>query len=235
MKGSEKGNSILRKATIGWLVLALGVFLGLEAAPAGAEPSVDGSTGLIFVPSADVLPSGNFSLGFHLVQSVNYLAFNFGLVENLEIGADSVFIQGETSATFLNVKYRFLPERKDAPALALGVKALNEESRIVYLVASKTLPELAGVRGHLGLGTGDQGLFLGISKVLNPVSVRPSGKKSEWYGGLPPTTLLAEFAGGKEGGVNLGARLEVSPGLQLGAYLLDLRDAMIGLSYTSRF
>ncbi|MDI3280262.1 MAG: YjbH domain-containing protein [Bacillota bacterium] len=232
MKGSEKGNAILRKAALGWLVLALGVFLGLAAAPAGAEPSVDGSTGLIFVPSADVLPSGNFSLGFHLVRSENYLSFNFGLVENLEIGADSVFVQGGRTATFLNAKYRFLPERKDAPALALGVKALNENSRVLYLVASKALPELAGVRGHLGLGTGDQGLFLGVSKVLNPVSVRPSGKQSQWYGGLPPTTLLAEFDGRQ---LNLGARLEVSPGLHLGAYLLNLHDGMIGLSYTTRF
>lgn len=232
MKESKKGYLILRKAALGWLVLTLGVFLVWAAAPAGAEPSVDGSTGLIFGPSADVLPSGNFSLGFHLVRGANFLAFNFGLVENLEIGAHSVFVQGGGTATFLNAKYQFLPERKDAPALALGVKALNEESRVFYLVASKNFPELAGVRGHLGLMTGDNGLFLGVSKVLNPVSVRPSGKGSQWYGGLPPTTLLAELIGGD---VNLGARLEVSPGLELGAYLLDLQDGMIGLSYTTRF
>lgn len=206
------------------LVLALG-------GTAAAAPQIKGSTGLINIPDADVLANGNFNLGYHLWASEHYVVFNFSFLDDLEMGASVRIRPEEKNEAFLNLKYRILPEKKDGPGLAIGAEALSGGNSSLYLVASKVIPDLAGIRGHLGVST-QRGLFFGASKVLNAVTVRTSAKKTETWSSFPQTTVMLEYDGGN---LNTGLRLDLTRELTLDAYLIDLHDGVIGLTYTSRF
>lgn len=221
-----------------WRAAALGLglllaFLG-AALPAAAAPTVYGPTGLMFVPTADVLPNGGFNFALHRFGEGNFLTFNTSLMDNLEFGVTAVSWDGghwdggrwvDGTDARANVKFRLLPESRTSPALAVGVSDLaDDHGRGAYVVLTKSLPQV-GFRGTIGLN--QDGLIAGLSKELNPVSISKSGK-----GSRPGATFLIDVDGSA---LNLGVGIGLTPELRANVYLYDLDTAVLGLSYQARF
>lgn len=209
------------------LVFALGG--AVPALAAGLDAS--GATGLMTIPTADVVGAGRLALGYHTMAVAlsdpdgywNEIAVTAGLTNELELGVSSGFLFGGNPVTSFNAKYRIIPETSHVPALAVGVdNVITGHGTFFYLVLSKAIPELT-TRLHAGVGNG--GLFFGLSKVLNPVSVRGKGAS------FPETTLMAEW----NAGVNLGVRFQPIAHLLLDAAVLNLRTPMFGIQYAVQF
>lgn len=200
-----------------WL-LGLAFFL-LCTAYANAAPSLQGSTGLIDIPSADVLGSGQAAAGYYHMGSDNNGVLTFHAVPNMEVGA-AYAAQG-TDGMRLQAKVSLLPEEMLTPAVALGVEDITgEQQRSWYAVASKSLPD--GIRLHIGAGNGRfGGLFAGVEKRLKRVSVLP-GKSS------PAAVLLAEYDGHD---MNAGIRFMVNPLVKVDVGWRK-HHTYFGLSYT---
>jgi hypothetical protein len=192
-------------------------------ATASAAPSVNGSTGMINSPSADVLREGQISLGYYHLKDGGVGVFNTNLAPNFEIGVSGFRYDNQANKTYLNAKFGVLPETVLTPGLAIGVEDIaNQDKRSVYAVASKMLP--LGFRMHVGAGSGHiNGMFAALEKTINPVSVLTGNNA------FPATTLIAEYDGKK---MNYGARLSVVPGLKLDAGWRD-HSAYFGLSFTN--
>lgn len=180
----------------------------MATATASAAPSVNGSTGLINTPSADVLREGSFSLGYYNLHEGSVGSFDLGIAPNLELGVAAFRYDRHSDKNYLNAKFGVLPESVMTPGLALGIEdATDETDRTVYAVASKGLP--LGFRIHAGVGNGRyDGFFAGIEKVINPVSILTGNNV------FPTTTLIAEYDGHD---VNFGARLALVSGLKIDA------------------
>lgn len=208
------------------VVLVLGALLlfGGATLPAQATPTVLGPTGLMFVPTADVLPNGGFNFALNRAWETNYLTFNMSLIDNLEFGVTALSGDG-WSDTLANLKFRLMPETKTGPAVAVGVNDLaDDDGRDAYVSLTKNLASV-GFRGTIGLGS--DGLLAGISKELNAVSISKSGR-----GGAPGVTFMAELY---DDDLNVGVNIGLSPELRAHVYLYDLNEAVLGLSYQARF
>lgn len=180
----------------------------MATATAAAAPSINGSTGLINTPSADVLREGQFSLGYYNTREGGVGIFNTNIAPNLEIGVAGFRYDNESNKNYLNAKFSIMPETVLSPGLAVGVEdAAGETDRSYFAVASKGLP--LGFRIHAGVGNGRyDGLFAGIEKTINPVSILTGNST------FPATTLIAEYDGRD---MNYGARMSIIPGLKLDA------------------
>lgn len=211
----------LKMAAFGFGLLFL---LFGAALPGLAAPTVGGPTGLMFVPTADVLPNGGFNFGLHRAYETNFLAFNMSLVDNFEFGVTALSADG-WSDTRANLKFRLLPETKTSPALAVGVRDLaDDDGRDAYVVVTKNLAGV-GFRGTLGV-SGD-GLIAGLSKELNPVTISKGARR-----GGPGVTFMAEIEGSD---LNVGVGIGLTPELRANVYLHDLDEAVLGMSYQTRF
>jgi len=205
------------------------VLIGLTGAlllitvPVLAAPSVNGPTGLINIPSGDVLRPGQFTLGYYHLQDGGVGSYNTNVAPNLEFGVAVFSYDGQKSKNYLNAKFAVVPETVLAPGLAIGVEDIsNKDRRGLYAVASKALP--FGLRIHVGTGSGRfNGVFAGIEKTLNPISVLTGNNA------FPATTLIAEYDGQT---MNYGARMSIKPGLQLDAGIRQ-HDGYIGISFTN--
>lgn len=191
-------------------------------ATASAAPSVNGSTGLVNTPSADVLHEGDFSLGYYHLKDGGVGVFNTNLTGRLEIGAAGFRYDNQDNKTMINAKYGLVPETILTPGLAIGVEdAGDEKDRSLYAVASKGLP--LGFRVHVGTGNGRyDGLFAGIEKQISPLGLITGNSV------FPATSLIAEYDG-KE--MNYGARISVVPGLKVDAGWRN-HEAYYGFSFT---
>ncbi len=191
-------------------------------AAVGAAPSVNGPTGLINIPSADVLHEGQYSLGYYNLKEGGAGSFNFNLVRNLEVGVAGLRYDNSSNHTLLNAKYAVLPETILSPGLSIGVEDLTgDQERSAYAAVSKALP--FGFRIHAGVGNGRfSGGFYGIEKTINPISIVTGNS------GFPATTLILERDGRH---TNYGARLAVAAGLKMDAGWRD-RNFYVGLSLT---
>lgn len=110
-------------------------------------------------------------------------------------------------------------ETSNLPGVAVG---LAHES--FYMVASKRLPG-AGLRGHVGVGTkAYDGLFIGVSKMLNPVTVDKGVKNTS----MPTTLLAAEYL---RGGFNIGAEVLLTPELRIKVAAEDLKHVILGVNF----
>lgn len=179
------------------------------AAPGYAAPSINGSTGLINTPSADVLREGQFSFGYYHLKDGGVGSFTMNLTGRLEVGAAGFRYDRSVTRqdhTYINAKYGLLPETILTPGVAVGVEDIaNLDERTCYAAASKALP--FGFRIHAGLGNGRyDGMFAVLEKTINPVSILTGN------GGFPTTTLLAEWDGHN---LNYGARMTIASGLKL--------------------
>ena len=191
-----------RLVLLTFLVAALVVGNGLAA----ASSTFWGPTGLINVPTADVQPMDSLEIGLHQANRRGAITISYGLLDVLEVGM-GIFDDRWDDAEFSGfAKFNLLQETKSAPGVAIGVSALEDTS--YFMVASKRLDGV-GVRGHIGIGKGNvDGLFAGVSKVLNPVTV--STYQSYWQ--APVTTIMGEWDGSA---LNLGLELAFTPNVKL--------------------
>lgn len=203
-------------------VLAAVCALMMTAATANAAPSVNGSTGLINTPSADVLQPGQFSLGYYNLKDGGVGTFNMNLVKNLEIGVAGFRYDEKSDDNFVNAKLSIVPETIFTPGLAIGVEDIADKlDRTSYIAASKALP--FGFRIHAGVGDGRyDGVFAGIEKTFSPIGLITGSNT------FPATTLIAEYDG-KD--MNYGARMSIVPGLKLDAGVRN-HDGYVGISFT---
>lgn len=195
----------------------------LSSATVIAAPSINGSTGLINDPSADVLREGQFSLGYYHLKEGGAGVFNTNIAPGVEVGvAGFRYDNSDGNKTMVNAKVGLINETVLAPGLSIGVEDIGaQDERSAYAVASKTLP--LGFRVHLGVGNGRyDGVFGGIEKTINPLGVLTGNNA------FPATTLIAEYDGKK---YNYGARMSIIPGLKVDAGWRD-HDLYLGMSFT---
>lgn len=124
------------------------------------SPSVNGPTGLVRMPSADVLPYRNLNIGFDYGtnsftnKQMVYYKMNVGTFQGLELG----IVGGTTDGTegvpregvFINMKYSLAAGGYDNPLLlAIGVENLSSYYQTdVYMVATRSLKD--GPKIHFG-------------------------------------------------------------------------------------
>ena len=204
------------------ILITVACLINVGIAAVWAAPSVNGPTGLINIPSADVLHEGQYSLGYYNLKEGGAGSFNFNLIRNLEMGIAGLRYDSSSNHTLLNAKYAVLPETILTPGLAIGVEDLTgDQERSTYAAVSKALP--FGFRIHAGVGNGRfSGGFYGIEKTINPISILTGNS------GFPATTLILEHDGRH---TNYGARLAVAAGLKLDAGWRD-RNFYVGLNLT---
>jgi hypothetical protein len=181
-----------------------------------------GGTGLFNIPSADVVGTGGLTLGYRQWGGDGLATLNYGFLDNLEVGASTLNPQEGGTELLGHVKLQLAPEDRDMPALAVGLQGDS-----YYVAASKELYH--GLRGHVGLGSGRfDGLFMGASVVLNPVSITTD--KNSWS--LPVATVMAEYDGEHP---NVGLKLGFTPELELSLAAKDLKELNLGVGFTTRF
>ena len=203
-------------------ITAVCAALLLTTGVAQAAPTVTGSTGMLYTPTADVLRDGHFSLGYHHLEDGDAYTVGYGMSNAWEISAATIDYNGDHGRDlYLNTKFSLMSENVVRPGIAIGMEdALDEYDRTFYAVASKALP--LGLRIHAGIGDGRfDGVFGGIEKTFNPLGVTGSSI-------FPATTLSAEYDG-KE--MIYGLRLAIVPGLKAHAAWRD-GDTYVGLTFT---
>ena len=207
------GNSMKKQRLSLLCMMVLVLMLSVEAA---AGTTVTGPTGLLTLPTADALAPGELGVGFHMKGGGGIGSITYGLIPGLEAGLAAA--GSRHSNIGVHGKAVLSHESASLPGVAVG---LCDES--FYMVASKRLLG-AGVRGHVGVGTGRyDGLILGVSKMLNPVVV-DSGKGSS----TPAALLAVEYA---RGAFNLGVDVILSPHVRLKAAAEDFDTLILGVSF----
>lgn len=206
------------------ILLAASVFM-MTTVSAFAAPSVQGSTGIINTPSADVMQEGQFSLGYYHLKDGGVGTFNTNITGKLELGVAGFRYDSQANQqnhTYVNAKYGVLPETVLTPGLAIGVEDIaNLDKRTFYAAASKALP--FGFRIHAGIGNGRyDGMFAALEKTINPVGIITGNNV------FPATSLIAEWDGKN---MNYGARMAVVPGLKLDVGRRD-HQTYFGASFT---
>lgn len=200
------------------------LFLVSFVPTASAAISVNGSSGLIDTPSADVLRPEKVSIGYYRLNDGGSGAIGVNVVKRVEVGfAAQRFDEHSRNADLLNLKYNVVPESVLLPGIAAGVEDIAAcRQRTVYAVASKTLP--FGFRVHAGAGNGRfKGFFGAVEKRINPVSAL-SGNNT-----FPATTIILEYDGHH---ANYAARMSIVPGLKLDAGLYD-HKFYFGMSFVN--
>ena len=196
----------------------------LLATSASAAPSTTGSTGMIRIPTADVLQIGHFAAGYYYWRDHGAAVAAVGLPAGIEVSAAAPWYNGGSAQWNVNAKINLANESLLKPAISIGIEDLGgQQQQSFYGVISKALP--FGIRVHLGVGNGRfSGAFGAIEKVLNPHSVR---KKAV---GFPVTSIIVEMDGRK---TNYGARMKLARGLRLDAGWLGREERLyLGLTYT---
>lgn len=215
------------KRWLSWVQGAACVAALLLGTPfAHAAPSMSGATGMIRIPSADVLRPAHYSFGYYYRQDHQNGVAALGLPAGLEVSAAVPWYIGESRPVIMNAKISLNQESLLIPALAFGVEDLGgRDRRSFYGVLSKALP--FGLRIHVGAGSGRfDGMFGAVEKVLNPTSLRKQNA-----GSFPVTSLIVEMDGYK---MNYGARLSLAHGLRLDAGWMGRHQQMyMGLTYTN--
>jgi hypothetical protein len=114
-----------------WSVLLVVVLLAVCAVAASSAPTFDGSTGIVTLPTAGVLPQGSLQLAISDMPNApsdeTYLfnRLSVGIAKNLELSAS--FVKGDEKDYWGyydvitgGLKYRFLTQEKSGVDLAVG-------------------------------------------------------------------------------------------------------------------
>ena len=212
----------LRKIAL-WIILCWVQLL--LATSAFASPSTTGSTGMIRIPTADVLQTGHFAAGYYYWRDHGAAVAALGLPAGIEISAAAPWYNGNSAQWNVNAKINLTQESLLTPGVSVGIEDMGgQQQQSFYGVVSKSLP--FGLRVHLGVGNGRfRGAFGALEKVLNPHSLR---KKAS---GFPVTSIIVEMDGRK---MNYGARMSLARGLRLDAGWLGREERIyLGLTYTN--
>ena len=210
--------------------VATAVALMLVWVPAGwAASSLLGPTGLVVIPTADVLGMTQVTVGLTQVwgdaqEDETVVYANIGLLPKLEVGFTHEDAQDAETETILNAKVRLLGPLPGKLTLAGGVMDFTDQiDRTLYVVASHTLGaglltefgQVTSPQVHVGIGGGRfDGLFAGLSTTVDR-----------------RLTLMAEYDGED---INLGARLPVAPQLEASVAALNgLDDLALGIQFSS--
>lgn len=163
----------------GLLLLAAGPLAAQEREqlPSTLAPQLNGISGLINTPTADILPDGSVRFGYsHYPAAWAYEGrgrtdndvyfLTFGFLPRLEVSLratvfpDLRLIEGDdpTVDRLGSFKLQVLPEGKRRPAVAVGVDDVRGTRRFhsLYLVTSKSVSLSEGgfrARGSLGYGS----------------------------------------------------------------------------------
>ena len=182
-----------------------------------AQPSLNGATGLLELPTADVVKKESFGIGIYSADDVKIRNMDYGLAEKLEVSFANEKHDIEQINKF-NVKYVLLSETVLTPGLAVGINDLTGKSeRSTFAVVSKGLP--LGFRVHAGIGSGDfEKGFVALEKNITPLL----GANV-----FPSTTLLVEY---NDNNINYGMRMSIVPDLKLNLGRSD-HKTFIGLTY----
>jgi len=173
---------------------------------------------LISVPTADLNPGRALIRGEITFSSSRIIEGVFNINPKLEVGGIIELDREDKAELGVRAKTLLAEETATEPAISAGIKMKD-----LFFVLSKNLGY--GFRGHLGLGNGNlNGVFLGFSKVLNPVSIQ--GKN---YRSLPAMILMGEYIDEQ---VNLGVRFNLQDNLKFDTALVNLNSIKLGLGYS---
>ncbi len=212
------------------VLIAVTLFLGMTlclAPNVAAEPSLNGYTGLIFAPTAQVAARDYIEVGLNSREledfdNVTWLA-NFGANEGLEVGFANIELSSQEEDTVINGKYQLRKESGDQPTIAVGVFDITDAiDASVYLAFSKSYgKELGEVRGkqtrllslHGGFGGGliDGFFFAGEVQIGKEVTTQ-----LEWVSDE----------------LNAGAVLRPCEHFSVGAAWIDFEDVAATVSMT---
>lgn len=225
-----------------WHAVAAVIVVSLVACGAVvAEPTLNGFTGLLTVPTADTMDQGRYNVGVNSGELEDWDNFayyaNFGLGEETEAGVlmfrsddnsssqiDSASLRRDRDETFLSIKRNLTDPDEDGPQIAGGIFDITDEvETTVYMVATWEQGRSVGVVDgkdvhfldlHAGFAAGMfEDFFAGVSLRFGP-KVEIMG---EW--------IMDD--------INLGARLSPAPNFNIDAGLLDVDDLAVNVSYSS--
>ena len=194
------------------------ILLGLSTSLFSA-PTVNGSTGLIIVPTAEALKykEGNIALDFLSGQDEDgksltewVYKMNLGTFENWELG-----VVGGTTPTegmYLNVKYYLIADDSRLPlSIAIGSQNLSSsESTDVYMVASKKLRHYLGVH-------------MGFRAVFSPGDLDPNFMSCINFLAKEELEFLADIDGRQDVyTINIGSRYYFQNNVSMHVYILDI-------------
>jgi len=170
-------------------------------------PSAEGISGLIRIPTADVIPDGSYRVGASFVAS-DYTRgtytdrsdmiptfVNVGLLPNLELGFRLSIFPDIAPLRFPNwhystdrsvfAHYRLWPQHGNLPAVAIGAQDIRfrDDAEVVgqaeYIVATQ---QLGALRLHLGRGTKRlSGVFGGAEYRLSPGLAVMGEYDTDWF------------------------------------------------------
>ncbi len=203
------------------------VFIGLVISLLAITPvqASFGSASLIDIPIADALREDQLSLSYQYFNAAsnNIINLEYGVADILQAG-----INLETDFDEVNfypsLQAKLLSEGDLTPALSAGV---IDRSR--YLVASQKIP-YQDIRLHYGLGDTEHFsdyVFVGASKVLNPVSIDTGDASFQ----TPTTTLMGEY----NAAFNLGVNLSFDANFDLDISGVDLLQSSRDFSFKLNF
>lgn len=181
-----------------------------------AAVSTQGVTGVIDIPTADILPQGRCNAAVYRLHDEAAYSLGMGVDQKLEAAFVRRLPDDGDELTQVQLKYALRREGILTPGMAIGIDdALAERERSVYAVWSKGLP--FGIRLHLGIG---DGRFDGVFGSLEKQIIK--GR----LGRFPETALLVENDGRD---MNYGLRVSLSQQVKLQLGYRD-SDAYVGLS-----
>lgn len=182
-----------------------------------AEPTIDGDTGLIEMPTAGALRLKEWNFAFSLNSKekgdpeFKYKS-SLGTFKGMELG----FIgKSGQEGVFINAKFYLMSDNSEKPlGLALGFKNLSSFSDTsVYLVASKRFKEY--FTGHLGFSADLQ------DKVTAKMM---TGTEIFFWNNT--ASFITDITGSEDAWRwNVGSRFYLNPEITLGIYILDVLDA----------
>ena len=189
-----------------------------------------GDNSLLTIPTADILTQQNLNLSYQMIDDGDLIVFNYGFNDKVEVGANLAWPEGVDGdgELYPSVKVKLLEENEEfQPAVSLGFYDRN-----YYVTASKST-SVYGIRAHAGFfnyDSLDNEGFIGISKVLNPVTISTDGRDLK----MPTTTVMAEY----NQGFNLGAKFAFNQHISADLGFVDLMDESefaLGLNFKNKF
>lgn len=190
----------------------------------GAEPSLQGYTGMLIAPTAETLGEGDYHFGMSTSETGNWENYNFygtfGLADDTEVGVTMWRPKGAGDNTYLHIK-RGIDIEGDA-RVATGVFDLTgEEDTTVYAVAT-------WVQGrHVGFHDDQEIRFLNLHAGF------AAGRFNDIFGGVeflfgPEARIMVEWIDNE---FNIGARFRPFEQFNIDVGLTDIDSLVVNVSY----
>lgn len=182
-----------------------------------AQPSLNGSTGLFEVPTADIVRNDNVSIGAYSYDNYNMKSIGVNINPKIELTGVNIKGNGDTFNK-LNIKYIIASESVLSPGYAIGINDLTSEQKFSpFFVLSKGLP--LGFRIHAGVGGGSYNNgFVAIEKNITP------HMRTNLF---PSTNFIVEYDGKN---TNYGVRMSMAQNVKFNLGRCD-NKTFIGLTY----